>query len=351
MKKICVTLVALSLITPLLSACGEDGNDDPKTYQIHVETSEVYEIYNIQKTAHEGETVFFDVRSTSVFYDVNKVYANEDEVKLGSLGYSFVMPNEDVYLKATTSEVGEYDDLDDHLSWGDSVNGKIISLTEEEKNDGFDHYQRLPLVFDGISSGNWINSIETEIYSSHQEVIPDEAITFVPTKASTSNAIIGGYLNIYLNQVNIGETYIYVHLDPNNASLGTLMRKFEVISPEEELYETMPINFEIDNNTNYSLEEIFINLTDTIDDEINSYFLSEAQDGLLAFDYRIGHTYRLTVGARDENNNYVTLYLNEWVGTNTGGAVNSIEEDSSINGLYILKVETSGIDVPLVIND
>lgn len=32
MKKICVTLVALSLILPLLSACGEDGNDDPKTY-------------------------------------------------------------------------------------------------------------------------------------------------------------------------------------------------------------------------------------------------------------------------------------------------------------------------------
>ena len=351
MKKICVTLVALSLILPLLSACGEDGNDDPKTYQIPVETSEVYEIYNIQKTAHEGETVFFDVRSTSVFYNVDKVYANEDEVKLGSLGYSFVMPSEDVYLKATTSEVGEYDDLDDHLSWGDSVNGKIISLTEEEKNDGFDHYQRLPLVFDGISSGNWINSIEVEIYSSHQEVIPDEAITFVPTKASTSNAIIGGYLNIYLNQVNIGETYIYVHLDPNNASLGTLIREFEVISPEEELYETMPINFEIDNNTNYSLEEIFINLTDTIDDEINSYFLSEAQDGLLAFDYRIGHTYRLTVGARDENNNYVTLYLNEWVGTNVSGTTNTIEEDDSRNGLYYLVVETSGIDVPLVIND
>ena len=151
--------------------------------------------------------------------------------------------------------------------------------------------------------------------------------------------------------MNIGETYIYVHLDPNNASLGTLIREFEVISPEEELYETMPINFEIDNNTNYSLEEIFINLTDTIDDEINSYFLSEAQDGLLAFDYRIGHTYRLTVGARDENNNYVTLYLNEWVGTNVSGTTNTIEEDDSRNGLYYLVVETSGIDVPLVIND
>lgn len=351
MKKIVFVFMALSLLSPLLSGCGEEGSDDPKIYQISVETSDIYEIYNIQKTAHEGETVFFDVRSTSVFYNVDKVYANDEEVKLGSLGYSFVMPNEDVYLCASTLEVGEYDDLDDHLSWGESVNGKIISLTEEEKNDGLDYYQKLPLVFDGISSGNWITSIETEIYSSNQDVIPNSSIEFKETKASTSSAIIGGYLNINLNEVNIGETYIYVHLDPNNASLGTLIRKFEVISPEEELYETMPINFEIDNNTNYSLEEIFINLTDTIDDEINSYFLSEAQDGLLAFDYRIGHTYRLTVGARDENNNYVTLYLNEWVGTNVSGVTNSIEEDSSINGLYILRVETSGIDVPLVIND
>ncbi len=351
MKKIVLACVALSLLLPLVSGCGEEGNDDPKTYQIDVEVSEIYEIYNIQKTAHEGETVFFDVRSTSVFYDVDKVYANDVEVTLGSLGYSFIMPGEDVYLRASTLEVGEYDDLDDHLSWGDSVNGKIISLTEEEKNDGFDHYQRLPLVFDGISSGNWITSIETEIYSSHQEIIPNEAITFVETKASTSSAIIGGYLNINLNKVSIGKTYIYVHLDPNNASLGTLIREFEVISPEEELYETMPITFEIDNNTNYGLEDIFINLTDTIDDDINSYFLSEAQDDVLAFDYRVGHTYRLTVGARDENNNYVTLYLNEWVGTNVGGFTNTIEEDSSRDGLYYLVVETSGISVPLVIND
>ncbi len=351
MKKIVFVFMALSLLSPLLSGCGEEGSDDPKTYQISVETSDIYEIYNIQKTAHEGETVFFDVRSTSVFYNVDKVYANDEEVKLGSLGYSFVMPNEDVYLRASTLEVGEYDDLDDHLSWGESVNGKIISLTEEEKNDGLDYYQRLPLVFDGISSGNWITSIETEIYSSNQDVIPNSSIEFKETKASTSSAIIGGYLNINLNEVNIGETYIYVHLDPNNASLGTLIKKFEVISPGEELYETMPITFEIDNNTNYSLEEIFINITDTIDDDINSYFLSEAVNDELEFDYRIGHTYRLSVGARDGNNNNVTLYLNEWVGNNVGGVTNSIEEDSSINGLYILKVETSGISVPLVIND
>ncbi len=345
-------LFALITITLPISSCGDPIPPEPKEYNITVESSEYYRIYNAPNKERAGFTVYFDVEVTSPFYELDKVCMNDEEVKLGSLGYSFIMPESDVHLKATLIDVDEYDDPNDHLSFANSVNGKIISLTEEELASDFPYTQKIPLVFDGISSGNYITSIEATLLSKNQEVIPDDAISFVSEEASTSTAIIGGYLSIDLRKVNIGETMLYVHLDPNNASLGTLIKKFTVISPDEPLYETMEVSFSFENRTDYLDEEIFFNISDTLDGELLSFYLSETNNYELSFDYRIGHTYRVScaVNLSEPVAHQVALSLNEWMGTNIGGVENSLLE-SDRSGLYILTLETPNVEVPFIIYD
>lgn len=194
------------------------------------------------------------MRATSPFYEIGEVYANEEIVIKGSLGYSFIMPEEDVLISVDMKEVGEYDDLDDHLSWGESVSGKILSLTEEELESDIPYTQDLKLVFNGVSSANWITIIDDAIYSSNQDVIPDDALRFEPITASSSNAIIGGKIVVDLTKVSVGTTYIYISLDPNNFSLGTLIKEFEVVAPDVPIYETMDVTFTFTNDTDYNIE-------------------------------------------------------------------------------------------------
>lgn len=206
--------------------------------------------------------------------------------------------------------------------------------------------QDLALNFDGITSGNLITSIDYKIESLNQEVIPNDALTFSPIKASTSNAIIGGKIVVDLTKVKVGKTLIYIKLDPNNASLGSLIREFEIVEPGEPIYESMTVNFTFKNNTNYDDEGIFFNITDTLTNEINSFFINELIDNKMEFEYFVNHTYRVSCAYQTYNENYdryeqVPLKLNKWVGTNINDAVNSLEEIN--NNLYLLTLSTPGI--------
>ena len=149
---------------PLMSAlsllsCGTNEQTDA-FYKISYESSNLYTILNLPETAKEGEDIYFDVDSNSVFYTVDNVSVNDEIINKSQYGYLFEMPAEDVEIKVTMNIVDEYDDSKDHLSWGSTVNGLIP--TYESYNQST---YRLDLVFNGISSGNWITSIKTTIYS------------------------------------------------------------------------------------------------------------------------------------------------------------------------------------------
>lgn len=80
-------------------SCNTKSNE-PQIYNITVEESELYEVYNIEESLKAGFTIFFDVRSTSVFYEVETIYINDQEVIYNPniFGYSFIMPSEDVVI-------------------------------------------------------------------------------------------------------------------------------------------------------------------------------------------------------------------------------------------------------------
>ena len=352
MKKIIFGLAAASLAMASLGivACGGDTNDDTQggtsSYSITCEDGSNYSVTNLENEAAAGDSVSFDVESTSVFYTVGKVTMNGEELTGDMFGYSFTMPASNVVIDVTMTFVGEYDDPDDKLAWGDGVTGTIPAEGTEFN---------IPLSFVGISSSNWITSIKDVIYSSDESVIPSDAITFEKITASSSNAIIGGQLVVDLTKVSEGETYIYVDLDPNNSSLGTLIKKFTVL-PEEDI-QTMNVIFNFENTTDYATQNIFLNITDTQTEERQTLNLKDFADGSTTFEYVVGHTYTVACGYavyNEEEGRYedmTNLHLNEWVGTNVGGAVNELDRDSQNGYIYHLTLTTEGIEVTFTITE
>lgn len=358
MRKKAFLILAVVMIVAITSvaliACGEETTTTANpVHKISAVAGENYEIKNLASSAQVGDPVYFDVEVTnSFFYSVESVWANDIVCVDEGFGYKFTMPDEDVVITVILAPVGEYNDPDDKLDWGSTLVDTIPSGT----TGTFD----LPLYFPGISSANWITSIEATIESSNQTVIPSDAIEFVPTKASTSSALIGGKLSVDLSKVSPGKTFIYVYLDPNNSRLGTLIKEFTVSENSQIEIEMMDVTFTYENKTDYDVQNIFLNITDTNYvqgsdyEETQAISLSDFIDGTYTFSYAVGHIYQLSTSysvlGDDGYYDSTTLYLNEWVGTNVG-AENYIDRHKTINGLYLLKATTQGIEIPLVISD
>lgn len=358
MRKKAFLILAVVMIVAITSvaliACGEETTTTANpVHKISAAAGENYKIKNLASSAQVGDPVYFDVEVTnSFFYTVDLVFANDIVCVDTGIGYKFTMPDEDVVITVYLAPVGEYNDPDDKLDWGSTLVDTIPSGT----TGTFD----LPLYFPGISSGNWITSIRATIESSNQTVIPSDAIEFVPTKASTGSAIIGGKLSVDLSKVSPGKTFIYVYLDPNNSNLGTLIKEFTVSENSQIEIEMMNVTFTYENKTDYDVQNIFLNISDTNYvqgsdyEEIQTIYLRDFIDGTYTFSYAVGHIYRLSAGysvlGDDGYPDLTTLYLNEWYGTNIG-AENYIDRHETINGLYLLKATTQGIEIPLVISD
>ena len=358
MRKKAFLILAVVMIVAITSvaliACGEETTTTANpVHKISAAAGENYEIKNLASSAQVGDPVYFDVEVTnSFFYSLESVWANDVVCVDTGYGYKFTMPDEDVVITVYLAPVGEYNDPDDKLDWGSTLVDTIPSGT----TGTFD----LPLYFPGISSANWITSIEATIESSNQTVIPSDAIEFVPTEASTSSAIIGGKLSVDLTKVSPGKTFIYVYLDPNNSRLGTLIKEFTVSENSQIEIEMMDVTFTYENKTDYDDQNIFLNITDTNYvqgsdyEETQTIYLSDFIDGTYTFSYAVGHIYRLSTAysvlGDDGYYDLTTLYLNEWYGTNIG-AENYIDRHETINGLYLLKATTQGIEIPLVISD
>lgn len=140
-----------------------------------------------------------------------------------------------------------------------------------------------------------------------------------------------------------------------------MIKEFTVSENSQIEIEMMDVTFTYENNTDYDDQNIFLNITDTNYvqgsdyDEIQTIYLRDFIDGKYTFSYAVGHIYRLSTAysvlGDDGYPDLTTLYLNEWVGTNVGGEENYIDRHGTINGLYLLKATTQGIEIPLVISD
>ena len=349
MKKMYKILFIFAFATSLFSSCSTENSSDDLSYSIIYEKNEIYSFSNLPDIAKSGELIFFDVESTSVFYEIDNVYSNQVDITQDSFGYKFVMPKHDVTISVNTKHVGEYNNDSDNLDWASSVNGVISCASFEDKNVSWDVTQELGLFFPNISSSNYITSVKATIYSSNQNVIPDGAIEFRPTKSSNSNIIVGGKLIIDLKQINVGETYIYVNLKPNNSSLGTLIKKFNVVEYGNVKLDSFNAILSFENKSSYDMADLYINIMDmqyiygSSQNNLQTIYLKDIIDNSYSFEYYVGHTYSISCGILNGTGQSLPIY--DWIGSGNS----STGFNQFVNG--ILSLYTPNVIVDIVIYD
>ena len=339
MKKITIiTLAVLCVALLCVAAACEPEDQLPQKYKITCASGEGYSVSDLPSESAEGSTVYFYVEATSVFYQIDKVTFNGTEIYEDDFGtYSFKMPAADVTVQVTATPAPEYDDPDDHLAWGSTVTGFISQASPSDQTASWDVEQEIPLTFPGISSAMWITSVDADLQISDESVIPSDAIRYENVKASTSSAVIAGKLVVDLKKVSPGTTYIYVSLRPNNASLGTLMRKFTVTEYGQLQLDTVDVTLKITNRSDYEWEDVFINVSDRTPvygsnaEDFYSIMLSETANGEVTVSLVPGHTYFVSAGTLSDR---VSLSVDDWVGEGSSTTGFNRIEDGNLTFLY-----------------
>lgn len=339
MKKITIITLAMLCVALLCVAAACEPEDQlPQKYKITCASGEGYSVSDLPSESAEGSTVYFYVEATSVFYQIDKVTFNGTEIYEDDFGtYSFKMPAADVTVQVTATPAPEYDDPDDHLAWGSTVTGFISQASPSDQTASRDVEQEIPLTFPGISSAAWITSVDADLQISDESVIPADAIRYENVKASTSSAVIAGKLVVDLKKVSPGTTYIYVSLRPNNASLGTLMRKFTVTEYGQLQLDTVDVTLKITNRSDYEWEDVFINVSDRTPvygsnaEDFYSIMLSETADGEVTVSLVPGHTYFVSAGTLS---NRVSLSVDDWVGEGSSETGFNRIKDGNLTFLY-----------------
>lgn len=234
MKKkslILITAVTLlvALLLPVFASCGET-NEPPKdpTYKITATSTADYAITASATSAKAGDNIDVTVSVLNDDKYLTKVLYNGKNCYFSNGKYSFDMPSEDVTI---TAELATYNEvLKDGIASFDL--GNITSLKKTEYED----FAELEVDL----KTNYMTNCITEFTSSNQKVIPDNAISFRARYQSTSNIIIGGYVQIDTSKISNGTTWLTMKFKNGNVSgasnRGELVVKITVA--EEVVLET-----------------------------------------------------------------------------------------------------------------
>ena len=223
------------------------------------------------------------------------------------------MPTEDVVLKADLADYEEK--LSDGVVTFSSANQQTISVggtnySYWDEDNNLVECWRFDIAMNW-GSYNIMLSRGSYVLSSNQAVIPADAITFrLADKASDGNWYYGVDVLIDTSKIKAGSTWLNMYF--------------------------------------------LFNVTDTSTNDIQTIYAADFADGKYTFEYVVGRTYRVTCAYAEYNEdtgryeNMIDLDLNEWYGTNSGGAQNTLVRNGNT---YTLTLTTEGIEVPFVVID
>ena len=365
-KKIMAILGAAAVAcvgAALIAGCSDGGNnnnnnnDDKDTFTITVESGTGYTAKADKQKAEFGDTVTITVEVTNPDMYIEGVFANSNELDENSDGKYTATVTTNLTIKV---EMGEYKEVlsDGGLTF---ASGNPTTIT---KNDGntkiWTDDNQLIDVWELNVNLSWGQtaalSSRSEITSSNQAVIPNSAISFEEGDKGNSAWIHDAQIYIDSSKISEGSTWLTIYMQSNNTSSyqGTLCVKITVVD-EPVAPETMSVVFKYENTTDYPDEDIFINISDKSTGDRKTIWLSDFTDGKYTFEYAVGHTYMVSCAyailGEDGYYDTTTLRLLEWEGKNTGGAVNSLDDDNRTDGgvSYTLELTTAEIEVPFTI--
>lgn len=317
-------LCAATLLTGLLAACddgGENNGGEPQTYTITAAESEDYTLTPDKTSAEAGDTVTVTAEMKNTDKYLTGVKYNEEDCDEEDGKYTFTMPAENVTLSAVTEAYEEV--LDDGMATFASLNTKTIAKTETADT--------ATLKID--IEGNYIRHIKSEIVSSDENVIPASAIS--TDEKSKADLGIGGandfeikefHLLIDTSKVNIGSTWLTIALKSDGTSAsGTIVVKITVAETVTVTKWTETLVFNI-SSLRYGEDALYyiavrdnnyITGSDAKESQIFDETAAVDEEVTVQIEYVPGHTYSITFGYIDAEaeHGYTWHNLNEVTGS------------------------------------
>ena len=303
-----LTAAILSVALCFALACGggEEETGGQTTYEITAVQGTDYSI-SVKDTAEVGEIVEVTVSVTDEDTVVQKVLANDIECTYVSEGkYTFEMPDADV---SVTASVHTYQQVtsDGMLTLADGALTTIARNATYPSDMWEENVWKLRVGIDA----NWMTALSerSEITSSDQSVIPDDAITVDLVTSydmgGSNNSVVAADICIDTSRISVGSSWLTIYLrSANTSSDGELVLKITVVE-----YGDISVPAE-DKTVNIDLSEIGAQDGDTY--TMHFYDLNYVDGGSqpeyfdvtaqvahgqvsFTFDYATGHKYSITL--------------------------------------------------------
>lgn len=229
MKKPFILIISILLLCALSATltvgCSdqkETVNKTPESYKITTEKTDVFKDYYTVSTDKSltisGKTVTVTVDAWD-FLKVDKVFANDAACTEGEDGkYTFTMPEEDVTVRVEF-EINIIPEGENGLKWTDYDQLTTEADLSRSIEVDFGSEPILNSVYanpDGYSTMYY-----AKVYSTNQDVIPDEAIRRIePIVGSNGAYAIGAWISFDITKVNVGKT-VLVFIDTDNDRIIT----------------------------------------------------------------------------------------------------------------------------------
>lgn len=229
MKKPFILIISILLLCALSATltvgCSdqkETVNKTPESYKITTEKTDVFKDYYTVSTDKSltisGKTVTVTVDAWD-FLKVDKVFANDAACTEGEDGkYTFTMPEEDVTVRVEF-EINIIPEGENGLKWTDYDQLTTEADLSRSIEVDFGSEPILNSVYanpDGYSTMYY-----AKVYSTNQDVIPDEAIRRIePIVGSNGAYAIGAWISFDITKVKPGKT-VLVFIDTDNDRIIT----------------------------------------------------------------------------------------------------------------------------------
>ena len=333
------SLCAIFLIGGVtLAACGE--NPAPETYNITLPISTDYTVECDKNSAEAGQEITLNIILLNNEMVIKNVLADEIVCEKNYDGtFSFIMPAKDVEITVETAELQEV--LSTDFVWFDDNN--IYTITMAGDGTLNSDTRNLNITF---ADKQAMTIVKSSFTSSNQDVIPNEAIEFVPVRdsdlngSSGSNVIVKGIIEIDPFQINSGTSYLTMEFANGNSSFGAsnkgvLIIKISVVPYGDLTLETVKETLVIDlfSELQYRTGDKFclrIGDRDYVDGSSNAIYtdfiltMESSRKLTVEFDYIIGHKFWIRLVEGEVQPDIQPGYVEEFIFD--GGTVEGDEE-------------------------
>lgn len=236
-----IAILALAVFTFTFVACGKD-NPTPSApkYTITLEQTDDYTLEADKSSSESFEYVNVTVNLLDFDKKVIGVKYNNDYASKKSDGtFTFLMPAKNVVVSVV---------LEDYLEQltSDTTSRPFMTFSSANVKTLVPNSGDFSMYI--ATNGSYMSRIRSEIASSNQSVIPDDAFSITNKCSSGSNLIIGTNIIVDTSKISKGTTWLTVSFVNDNVSSqkGTIVVKLTVDSSIDVDVWTETLTFKID---------------------------------------------------------------------------------------------------------